>query len=249
MRVIVGCESSQVVCKAFRELGHEAYSCDILPCDGDNPEWHIQADILTVINGGFFRTQAGNTVYVERWDLGIFHPPCTFLTISAEWAYKDADFTRYSGVGYHQRVKPGTLTGEARRQAREESVLFCKTLLAAPIESIAMENPVGILSSRIRKPDQIIQPYQFGDDASKATCLWLKNLPLLKPTGYCQPRIVNRKQRWANQTDGGQNKLPPSEDRWKERSKTYEGIAKAMAEQWSMERVNQLTIFNQTEAA
>jgi hypothetical protein len=110
---------------------------------------------------------------------------------------------------------------------------FVRRLLAAPIPKIALENPIGCISTQIRKPDQTIQPWQFGDDASKATCLWLKGLPLLVPTSNVQPRIIDGKKRWANQTDSGQNKLAPSADRWKLRSKTYQGIADAMAEQWS----------------
>jgi len=167
-----------------------------------------------------------------HWDLMIAHPPCTYLTISAEWAYRYPDFVRYPGVGYHQKVKPETLVGEPRREARGDAIRFFKHLLNAPIERIAIENPVGVISSRIRKPDQVIQPHQFGADASKQTCLWLKGLPLLKATKQIGPRIVNGKKRWGNQTDGGQNKLTPSDDRWAERSLTYPGIAAAMAAQW-----------------
>jgi len=111
---------------------------------------------------------------------------------------------------------------------------FVRLFMDAPIKRIAIENPVSIISSRIRKPDQIIQPYQFGHDASKKTCLWLKNLPPLRPTSFVEPRVVNGRPRWDNQTDNGQNKLPPSKDRWRLRSKTYEGIALAMASQWSI---------------
>ena len=115
----------------------------------------------------------------------------------------------------------------------EDALGLVRLFMDAPIERIAIENPVSVISSRIRKPDQIIQPYQFGHDASKKTCLWLKNLPTLKPTQLVEPRMVNGRPRWSNQTDSGQNKLPPSKDRWKLRSKTYEGIAQAMAAQWS----------------
>ncbi len=146
------------------------------------------------------------------WDLLIAHPPCTYLSVS----------------GMHW-----TTRGLRDPKLTEDALDLVRLFLAAPIERIAIENPVSVISSRIRKPDQIIQPYQFGHDASKKTCLWLKGLPLLKPTQMVEPRIVNGKQRWANQTDSGQNKLPPSKDRWKLRSKTYEGIADAMATQWS----------------
>jgi site-specific DNA-cytosine methylase len=148
----------------------------------------------------------------QEWDLLIAHPPCTYLSVS----------------GMHW-----TTRGLRDPKLTEDALDFVRLFMDAPIERIAIENPVSVISSRIRKPDQIIQPYQFGHDASKKTCLWLKGLPLLKPTQMVEPRIVNGKQRWGNQTDSGQNKLPPSKDRWKLRSKTYEGIADAMAAQWS----------------
>ena len=141
----------------------------------------------------------------------VAHPPCTYLCSS--------------GLHWNKRV-PG------RQAQTEEALLFVQALMNAPIERIAIENPVGCISTRIRKPDQTIQPYQFGEDASKATCLWLKNLPLLKPTSFIPPRRVNGRPRWGNQTDSGQNKLPPSADRWAIRSMTYQGIADAIASQW-----------------
>jgi hypothetical protein len=144
------------------------------------------------------------------WDLMIAHPPCTHLAVSgaAHFAAKQA-----SGV-------------------QQEALDFVRALLDAPIPRIALENPVSIISSRIRKPDQIVQPYQFGHDASKKTCLWLKGLPLLKPTQMVEPRLVDGKPRWENQTNSGQNRLGPSPDRWKKRSTTFQGIADAMATQW-----------------
>lgn len=145
------------------------------------------------------------------WDLLIGHPPCTYLSVS----------------GMHW-----TTRGLRDPQLTEDALAFARFLMEAPIKRIAIENPVSIISSRIRKPDQIIQPYQFGHDASKKTCLWLKGLPSLRPTAFVEPRIVDGKPRWANQTDSGQNKLPPSADRWRMRSKTYQGIANAMASQW-----------------
>jgi len=148
----------------------------------------------------------------QEWDLLIAHPPCTYLSVS----------------GMHW-----TTRGLRDPQLTEAALDFVRLFMVAPIARIAIENPVSVISSRIRKPDQIIQPHQFGHDASKKTCLWLKGLPLLKPTQMVEPRMVNGKQRWGNQTDSGQNKLPPSKDRWKLRSKTYEGIADAMAAQWS----------------
>ena len=196
MKVLVGCEYSGRVRNAFREAGHDAWSCDLLPSEGDSP-FHIQGDVLPLLNQG--------------WDLGIFHPPCTYLAVS--------------GLHWNKR-------DPARAAKTEEALDFVRTLMSAPIERIAVENPVSCISSRIRKPDQIIQPYEFGEDASKKTCLWLKNLDLLTPTQMVAPRLVDGKPRWSNQTGSGQNRLGPSEDRWKERSRTFAGVAKAMAEQW-----------------
>ena len=147
----------------------------------------------------------------DGWDLMIAHPPCTYLSVS----------------GMHW-----TTRGLRDPQLTDDALAFVQTLMDAPIKRIAIENPVSVISSRIRKPDQIIMPYQFGHDASKKTCLWLHNLPMLRPTDYVEPRIIDGKKRWGNQTDSGQNKLGPSDDRWKIRSKTYDGIAKAMAQQW-----------------
>lgn len=210
MRVLVGCECSGVVREAFRAAGHNAWSCDLKPAT-DGSRYHIQGDLLHVIRS-------------PEWDLLIAHPDCTYLTNSAAWAYKDGP--------YHMRLKPGTLTGRERRDARRKAIEFVAALWNCGIPRIAIENPVGVLSTAWRKPDQIIQPYQFGDDASKATCLWLKGLPLLKPTGYVAPRMVAGKSRWSNQTDSGQNRLSPSADRAHLRAITYSGIAVAMAEQW-----------------
>jgi hypothetical protein len=150
-------------------------------------------------------------ILYDNWDLLIAHPSCTYLTSS--------------GLHWNKR-RPG------RAQQTEDAIAFVMTLANAPIPKIAIENPVGCLSTRWRKPDQIIQPYQFGHDASKATCLWLTGLPKLEHTEYVAPRMVNGRPRWGNQTDSGQNKLGPSPDRWAKRSLTYQGIAKAMAEQW-----------------
>lgn len=147
----------------------------------------------------------------DGWDLMIAHPPCTYLSVS----------------GMHW-----TNRGLRDPKLTEDSLDFVRILLNSGIDKIALENPVSIISSRVRKPDQVIQPWQFGHDASKKTCLWLKNLPVLKPTKIIEPRIVMGKKRWGNQTDSGQNKLPPSKDRWKIRSATFQGIADAMAEQW-----------------
>ena len=148
----------------------------------------------------------------DGWDLMVAHPPCTYLCSS--------------GLHWNKR-RP------ERAQMTEDALKFVQFLLDAPIPRIALENPIGCIGTRIRKADQTIQPWQFGHDASKSTCLWLKNLPLLTPTAVVEPRIANGKKRWANQTDSGQNRLPPSEDRWKIRSETYAGIAAAMVAQWA----------------
>lgn len=210
MRILVGCERSGVVREAFRRRSHDAWSCDVVPALDGSP-YHLHCDVLEVLGDG--------------WDMGIFHPDCTFLTSSAEWAYGDGP--------YHQKVKSTTLVGAARRQGRQDAVAFVRKLRAAPIPRIGLENPRGHLSSAIGKPTQIIQPHQFGHDASKATCLWLQNLPALVPTHIVVPRMVDGHPRWANQTDSGQNRLSPSADRAMLRAATYQGIADAMAAQWA----------------
>ena len=208
MRVLIACESSGTVREAFRALGHEAWSCDLLPADDGSPH-HIVGDAYDVAYS------EGEYIY-QWWDMMIAHPPCTYLSSS--------------GLHWNKR-RPG------RAAKTEEALDFFVNMLLAPIPRVCIENPVGCASTRIRKPDQYIQPYMFGHDASKKTGLWLRGLPLLEsgPEAWIEPRIVDGKPRWANQTDSGQNKLPPSENRWKERSKTYAGIAEAMAEQWGGE--------------
>jgi len=200
MRVLVACEFSGIVRDAFRARGHDAWSCDLLETDTEDKRFHMIRDVRSVVYSGS----------VFEWDLMIAHPPCTYLTVSQAWTFARPD--RFP----------------KRDLKRRRAIAFCEGLWNAPIKKICIENPVGFLStmSRLGKPSQIIQPWQFGHDASKRTCLWLKNLPLLKPTEIIE------KARYANQTPSGQNKLPPSELRWKDRSVSYSGIAKAMAEQW-----------------
>lgn len=171
----------------------------------------VSCDLLPTDRPGKHIAGDVRQVLDRGWDLMIAHPPCTYLCAS----------------GMHW-----TTRGLRDPQLTEDALEFVQQLMAAPIERIAVENPVGILSTRIRKPEQIIQPWQFGHDASKTTCLWLKNLPALAPTRIVEPRVVNGRKIWGNQTPSGQNKLGPSPDRWKLRSETYAGIAEAMAEQW-----------------
>jgi hypothetical protein len=190
MRILVACEESQAVTKEFRALGHSAWSCDLKPCSGGHPEWHLQCDV--------------NLILGEQWDMILAFPDCTHLAVS--------------GARYFAEKR-----ADGRQQAATD---FFMKFANHSCPRIAIENPVGIMSSVWRKPDQIIQPWMFGEDASKATCLWLKGLPKLTPTN------IIRKERYANQTPSGQNKLGPSPERAALRSKTYPGIARAMAEQW-----------------
>jgi len=229
MRVLIACEYSGTSRRAFEAVGHEVLSCDLLPAD-DGALNHYQGDVRDVLNQG--------------WDMMIAHPPCTYLSVS----------------GMHW-----TTRGLRDPQLTEDALDFVRLLLDSGIPRIALENPISVISSRIRKPDQIIQPWMFGDNASKKTCLWLKGLPKLQynyadivaPKGWAKVVMAADmleedeatyktfdgvlfatreypapKATWANQTPSGQNKLGPSADRWKIRSETYLGIAKAMAEQW-----------------
>jgi len=192
MKVLIACEYSGTVRDAFAVLGHDAWSCDLLPTE--SPGQHYQGDVLDILD--------------KKWDMMIAHPPCTYLSVS----------------GMHW-----TKRGLRDPQLTEDALEFVQLLLNADIPRIALENPVSVISTRIRNPDQIIQPWMFGDNASKKTCLWLKGLPLLQPSNILS---LPETGRWANQTASGQNKLGPSKDRWKIRSKTYQGIANAMAQQW-----------------
>lgn len=216
MRVLIGYSACPLTRAAFEARGHEVWTCDLLPARDGSPR-HFQCDIWEV---------AG-----DRWDMGIFHPMCTYLTVSAAWAFTDGP--------YHQKVKPETLVGAARREARDAALENFRRLLALPYPK-AIENPApSFVSKAIRPPDQTIQPHEFGDDASKRTGLWLDRLPRLIPTKSCPGRLVEyppgsgkKVRRWANQTDSGQNRLTPGAGRWLERSETYPGIAAAMGDQW-----------------
>ena len=216
MKVLIACEESQRVCIAFRERGHEAYSCDIQDCSGGHPEWHIKGDALEAIRGGTITTCDGVRHDIGKWDLLIAHPPCTYLTLAGNKWFKPEFADRFPN----------------RQKQRKEAVDFFMAIANADCDRIAIENPVGIMSSQWRKPDQYIEPYMFGDPEKKKTGLWLKGLPLLKPTNIVEPVIIHCKSgasepRWHMET----MKLPPKE-RAKARSKTLPGIAAAIAEQW-----------------
>lgn len=227
MKVLVACEESQRVCTAFRERGHEAYSCDIIECSGGHPEWHIKHDVLPLLNGRCeFITCDGIGHYIDgKWDLIIAHPPCTYLTVAAN--------------KYYSIEKYGDKAIE-RLTNRENAINFFMKFVSADCLHKAIENPVGIISTRYRKPDQIIQPYQFGHHVRKSTCLWLYNLPHLRPTDIVDFECIHSKGKsggysgasWIVKDENGKilsynNPLVKII-----RSKTFPGIAKAMAEQW-----------------
>jgi hypothetical protein len=225
MKILIACEESQEVCKAFRELGFEAYSCDLQECSGGHPEWHINGDAIT-------------EAYSGKYDMMIAHPPYTFLAVSgARWYYNPED----SNLPFKERRPHPKFPN--RVKDKEEALEFFIKLLKAPIRYIAVENPVSIVSTRYKKPNQTIHPWMFGEEASKATCLWLKNLPLLKPTN-----IVGKGERiylssgkslpkWYNDALVNSNS---AEERRSLRSKTFIGIATAMAKQWGDFIISQL---------
>jgi hypothetical protein len=221
MKVLVACEESQEVCKAFREKGHEAYSCDIQECSGGHPEWHIQSDVLPLLNGNCeFVTVDDQKHSVDgKWDLIIAHPPCTYLTVTGNRWF---NVERYGDKAV-QRIKD-----------RKEAAKFFMAFANADCDNIAIENPVGYMSTYWRKPDQIIQPWMFGDAEEKKTCLWLKGLPNLIETNIVTPpdrvRFNSGKSMPKWYADAWHL---PKEERSKLRSKTFPGIAKAMANQWA----------------
>lgn len=261
MKILVACEESQAVTIELRKLGHEAYSCDLLPCSGLHPEWHFQQDAIEVMNGWFdtnevtinnnfslkfnvwsdeqeyeYKDKDGATGALVKqigwnWDMLIAFPPCTDLAVSG-------------AMHFERKQKDGS---------QQKSIEFFMQFVNAPIEKIAIENPIGIMSKIYRKPDQIIQPYYFGDKAQKSTCLWLKNLPNLEPTD-----IVEKGEffEWIDKKTGRKKKQPlwyymalrnskTPEQRRTLRSKTFPGIAKAMADQWTELKLNtQMTIFD-----
>lgn len=255
-KIFIGMETSGQVRRRLVALGHHVISCDLLRSDDG-------ADIsLILVTGGQSGHLRGDVFDILKrleelgWvpDAALFHPDCTYLTSSAEWAYKDPDFVRYPGVGYHQRLKPETLFGEKRRAARKAAIADWHRIDALPIARKIAENPAkGALSTGYRPPDQKVHPYQFGDDASKETGIWLWNAPklVIDPARRVDGRLVpvskagvvtvdgwargkgecawvTHIERWANQTDKGFNNLTPGALRWQVRSKTYDGIADAL---------------------
>jgi len=210
MRILLACEESQAVTKELRILGHQAFSCDLLPCSGGHPEWHYQQDVFEVIGKG--------------WDMMIAHPPCTYLAVSgARWMYN----------------KDGSINQD-RLKNQNEALDFVQRLMDVDIDKIAIENPISVISSKIKKPNQIVQPFMFGDKAQKSTCLWLKNLPNLEPTDivdkgefveFTSKKGVKKKQpKWY--FDALKEAKSPEERRTL-RSKTFKGMAEAMANQWT----------------
>ena len=217
MKILIGCEESQAVAIAFRELGFEAYSCDLLPSSGGHPEWHLNMDIFNAIRGGTLQTEAGTVVFIDKWVMAVFFPPCTDLAVSG---------SRH----FAKKIADGS---------QQKSIQFFMSIVNCGIPRIVIENPIGIMGKRYRKPNQIIQPWQFGDKAQKSTCLGIEGLPNLAPTN-----IVEKGEFFEFVSKKGLNKRMPMwyfqalkdakspKERRTLRSKTFAGIAKAMASQW-----------------
>lgn len=219
MNVLIACEESQTVCTKFREKGHNAFSCDIVECSGGHPEWHIMSDVLPLLNGNcIFITMDGQQHTINgKWDLIIAHPPCTHLSSSGQWAYN--------------KGKPIYL--------KYEAIEFFMRFVNAECNKICIENPVGIMSTHYKKPTQIIQPWMFGHRAQKSTCLWLKGLPPLKPTNIVDKGEFfewtdkkGKKKRQSLYDYQILQKAKTPEERSRLRSKTFDGIAEAMCNQW-----------------
>jgi hypothetical protein len=237
MRILVACEESQAITKELRLLGHDAFSCDLLPCSGGHPEWHFKQDVFKVIqNAKKQKLQNGeylnlNSDWDGKWEMMIAHPPCTFLAVSgARWYYHPED----NKLPFDQRRPHPRFLDRAKD--REEAMAFFIKLCESPIEKIAVENPVGIISTRYKKPNQTIHPWMFGDEASKATCLWLKNLPILEPTmivGKGERVLLSSGKSLPKWYSDALTKSKSSAERRTMRSKTFAGMARAMAEQWT----------------
>lgn len=227
MKVLIACECSQTVCKEFRKLGHEAYSCDIEECYGGHPEWHIQKDVLKILeySSVSFFTQDGECHTVDKWDLIIAHPPCTYLSNAATRSHS---------------LKGSTLEQiNARTQKRIQAQDFFMKFANVNCKKVAIENPVGVMNTVYRKPDQIIEPYQFAESVeddenyvTKRTCLWLKGLEPLYINYLPRPSNAEKYGRWSNGKAGCWHEVQRQKNRATVRSKTFPGIARAMAEQW-----------------
>ncbi|WP_024833814.1 hypothetical protein [Ruminiclostridium josui] len=203
MKILVACEESQAVTIELRKLGHEAYSCDIEPCSGGHPEWHLQQDVIPLLK--------------QHWDMILAFPPCTYLTVTGNSWF---NIEKYG----EKAIK--------RHEDRKKAIEFFMLFANSDCEKIAIENPIGVMSTQYRKPNQIIQPYQFGEPERKSTCLWLKGLPNLVPTNIVEPILYTYKD---GRTDGNwhmQTLKLPAKERAKARAKTFPGIARAMAQQW-----------------
>ncbi len=232
LNILVACEESQAVTKQFRLLGHNAYSCDLLPCSGNKPEWHFNMDVFKVIKNKGGILQNGDKVKINgNWDLMVAHPPCTYLAVSgARWFYDPND----SHLPMNER-NPHPKYPD-RKKDQEDAIAFFIKLMNVSIKHIAIENPIGVISSVYEKPSQIVHPYMFGDEASKTTCLWLKNLCKLEPT-----EIVGKGERIQFASGKSQPKwysdafvkAKTPEERRTLRSKTFKGMAEAMAIQWT----------------
>lgn len=237
LRILVACEESQAITKELRKLGHDAFSCDLLPCSGGHPEWHFKQDVFKVIKNKGGKLENGSKIkYDKQWEIMIAHPPCTYLAVSgAQWYYHPDDKLLPTSARRPHPKYPN------RAKDRDEALKFFIALAEAPIEKIAIENPIGVISTRYRKPDQVVHPYLFGDEATKTTCLWLKNLPKLKHT-----KIVGKGERIHFKSGKSQPKwysdafvnAKSHEERRTLRSKTFAGMAKAMAKQWTTDNIN-----------
>lgn len=247
-KILIGYSACPLTRAAFEAHGHDVWTCDLLPArieaanDNGGQAKHLQGDVWGYLN--------------RDWDMGVLHPMCTYMNVASSWALKDPDFKKHPDKGgYHQRLQPGTLFGAERRAAQAADIENFERLLALPYP-VAIENPApSSLNTAVRPPDQVVNPFQFGDDARKGTGFWLtKGLPLLviDPAMYVEPRLVCENKhtfvyglsrcpdcgserylpRWDNQTDAGQNRLSPGAKRWLDRSQTYPGIAAAMGDQW-----------------
>lgn len=228
LNVLIACEESQAICTEMRKLGVKAYSCDIQDCSGGHPEWHIKGDVIPLLNGNCdFVTMGGQTVSIKgKWDLIIAHPPCTFLTVSGNRWFNVAKYG-------DKAIK--------RAKDRDDAETFFMMFINADCDHIAVENPIGIMSTRYRKPDVTIQPWMFGDNFNKTTCLWIKGLPDLVPQCTTPPEMEWKE--WIDKNTGRKKrqnkwyydalcKCRTSDERSRLRSKTFPGIAKAIAEQW-----------------